>query len=162
MALNARITCTIVSYQIASGLPLKHDGYVVEWDCVTGLALNRYAEDGMFLDAELELSGVLAIEDVPEDVKSAMKTMTGILANAKAEVRSAVLNLRGEGGLSQSLEESISGMVAALKKTGVNARKMLRGLPASMPEGMPADIVLIMREAVTNAVKHHPDPSLQC
>jgi signal transduction histidine kinase len=31
---------------------------------------------------------------------------------------------------------------------------MLRGLPASMPEGMRADIALILREAVTNAVKH--------
>ena len=209
------------------------EGVVGERVYVTGLALNRYAEDGMFLDAELELAGVdamdvmetdkarkifivalcilgggilffigvsfvlwrrnvqvrreaaavaaerrrmaadlhdtieqhlaganliaagvLAIEDVPEEVKPAMKTMTGILANAKAEVRSAVLNLRGEGGVSQSLEESISGMVAALTKTGVNARKMLRGLPASMPEGMLADLVLILREAVTHAVQH--------
>ena len=104
--------------------------------------------------ANLIAAGVLAIEEVPEEGKSAMKTMAGILANAKAEVRSAVLNLRGEGGVSQSLEESISGMVAALRKTGMKARKMLRGLPASMPEGMLADLVLIMREAVTNAVKH--------
>ena len=200
---------------------------------VTGLAINRYADDGMFLDAELELAGVdamdvmerdsiltyvimamcvlgagivffvvvsfvlwrrnvqerreaaavaaerrrmaadlhdtieqhlaganliaagvLAIEDVSEDVKSAMKTLTGVLANAKAEVRSAVLNLRGDGGASQSLEDAISGMVSALRKTGIKARKMLRGLPASMPEGMRADISLILREAVTNAVKH--------
>ena len=212
---------------------VEPEGVVGERACVTGLALNRYAEDGMFLDAELELAGVdamdvmemdkarkifivalcilgggilffigvsfvlwhrnvqerreaaavaaerrrmaadlhdtieqhlaganliaagvLAIEDVSEDVKSAMKTLTGILANAKLEVRSAVLNLRGDGGVSQSLEESISGMVAALGKTGVTARKMLRGLPESMPEGMLADIVLILREAVTNAVKH--------
>ena len=212
---------------------VEPEGVVGERACVTGLALNRYAEDGMFLDAELELAGVdamdvmemdkarkifivalcilgggilffigmsfvlwrrnvqerreaaavaaerrrmaadlhdtieqhlaganliaagvLAIEDVSEDVKSAMKTLTGILANAKSEVRSAVLNLRGDGGVSQSLEESISGMVAALGKTGVTARKMLRGLPESMPEGMLADIVLILREAVTNAVKH--------
>ena len=212
---------------------VEPEGVVGERACVTGLALNRYAEDGMFLDAELELAGVdamdvmemdkarkifivalcilgggilffigmsfvlwrrnvqerreaaavaaerrrmaadlhdtieqhlaganliaagvLAIEDVSEDVKSAMKTLTGILANAKSEVRSAVLNLRGDGGVSQSLEESISGMVAALGKTGVTARKMLRGLPESMPEGMLADIVLILRETVTNAVKH--------
>ena len=212
---------------------LEPEGVVGERARVTGLALNRYADDGMFLDAELELAGVdamdvierdrfptyvivamcvlgvgivffvgvsfvlwrrnvqerreaaavaaerrrmaadlhdtieqhlaganliaagvLAIEDVPEDVKSAMKTLTGVLANAKAEVRSAVLNLRGEGGASQSLEDAISGMVSALRKTGIKARKMLRGLPASMPEGMRADISLILREAVTNAVKH--------
>ena len=209
------------------------EGVVGERVCVTGLALNRYAEDGMFLDAELELAGVdamdvmetdkarkvfivalcilgagivffggvsfvlwrrnvqerrevavvaaerrrmaadlhdtieqhlaganliaagvLAIEDVPEDVKSAMKTLTGVLANAKAEVRSAVLNLRGDGDVSQSLEEAIVGMVAGLQKTGVTVRKMLRGLPASMSECLRADIVLILREAVTNAVKH--------
>ena len=212
---------------------LGPEGVVGERARVTGLALNRYADDGMFLDAELELAGVdamdvmerdrfltyvivamcvlgvgivffvgvsfvlwrrnvqerreaaavaaerrrmaadlhdtieqhlaganliaagvLAIEDVSEDVKSAMKTLTGVLANAKAEVRSAVLNLRGEGGASQSLEDAISGMVSALRKTGIKARKMLRGLPASMPEGMRADISLILREAVTNAVKH--------
>ena len=212
---------------------VEPEGVVGERARVTGLALNRYAEDGVFLDAELELAGVdamdvmerdrfltyvivamcvlgagivffvgvsfvlwrrnvqerrevaavaaerrrmaadlhdtieqhlaganliaagvLALEDAPEDVKSAMKTLTGILANAKAEVRSAVLNLRGDGGASQSLEEVIAGMAVELQKTGVGARKMLRGLPASMPEGMRADIALILREAVTNAVKH--------
>ena len=209
------------------------EGVVGEKVCATGLALNRYAEDGVFLDAELELAGVdamdvmendkvltfviaamcilgagivffvgmsfvlwrrnaqerreaaavaaerrrmaadlhdtieqhlaganliaagvLALEDVPEAVKSAMNTLTGILANAKAEVRSAVMNLRGDGDAALSLEDSIGTMVAAMKKTGVRARKLLRGIPASLPEGMLADIVLILREAVTNAVKH--------
>ena len=209
------------------------EGVVGQRVRAAGLALNRYADDGVFLDAELELAdvdameliengdvsvlllailcalgagilffvgtsfvlwrknvrerreaavvaaerrrmaadlhdtieqhlaganliaaGVLALEDTPDDVKSAIKTLTGILANAKTEVRSAVLNLRGDGGLAQSLEDAISGMVEALQKTGVRAHKKLRGLPASLPEGTLNDIVMIMREATTNAVKH--------
>ena len=30
------LLATIVSYQIAAGLPLKHDGYVVEWGMGNG------------------------------------------------------------------------------------------------------------------------------
>ena len=237
-AVNGQVTVLgllLDNYTACVRIPgaVEPDGVVGAKVCVTGLAINRYAEDGVFLDAELELAGVdamdvmetdgfmtfviaamcvlgvgivffvgvsfvlwrrnvqerreaaavaaerrrmaadlhdtieqhlaganliaagvLALEDAPDDVKSAMKTLTGILANAKSEMRSAVLNLRGDGGLSQSLEDTISGMVVALRKAGVGARKMLRGLPASMPEGMRADIALIMREAVTNAVKH--------
>ena len=104
--------------------------------------------------ANLLAAGVMALEDAPEDVKEAMRVLSGLLANAKAEVRSAVLNLRSAGDAEKTLAETIEEMAAALAKTGVKTRRCLRGLPATMPEGQYQDIVLILREATTNAVKH--------
>ena len=104
--------------------------------------------------ANLLAAGVMALEDAPEDVKEAMRVLSGLLANAKAEVRSAVLNLRSAGDAEKTLAETIEEMSAALAKTGVKTRRCLRGLPAAMPEGRYQDIVLILREATTNAVKH--------
>ena len=104
--------------------------------------------------ANLLAAGVMALEDAPEDVKEAMWVLSGLLANAKAEVRSAVLNLRSAGDAEKTLAEMIGEMAAALAKTGVKTRRCLRGLPATMPEGQYQDIVLILREATTNAVKH--------
>jgi len=104
--------------------------------------------------ANLLAAGVMALEDTPTDVKEAMKVLTGLLANAKAEVRSAVLNLRSAGEGEKTLAEKIGEMASALEKTGIRTRRCLRGLPERMPEGVFQDIVLIVREATTNAVKH--------
>lgn len=104
--------------------------------------------------ANLLAAGVMQLEDASEDVKEAMRVLAGLLANAKSEVRSAVLNLRSTGDAAKTLEETIGEMAAALAKTGVKTRRCLRGLPAALPEGTNQDIVLILREATTNAVKH--------
>ncbi|MBQ3806981.1 MAG: hypothetical protein II840_03400 [Kiritimatiellae bacterium] len=209
------------------------DGVVGETVRVTGLAVNRNAEDGLFLDAELEVSGVDALDvieknaaapfiiaamcvlgavvmffagmsfflwrrgvrvkrdmevvaaerrrmaadlhdtieqhlaganliaagvqsldGVTPEVVEAMKTLAGLLANAKAEVRSSVMNLRNAGDASVPLSDTIGSMVTSLKKTGVRARKCLRGLPDALPEVVAHDLVQIIREATTNAVKH--------
>ena len=209
------------------------DGVVGETVCVTGLAVNRNADDGLFLDAELEVSGVDALDviarneaapyiiaaicvlgaivlffagtsfflwrravrvkrdmevvaaerrrmaadlhdtieqhlaganliaagvqsldGVAPEVVEAMKTLAGLLANAKAEVRSSVMNLRNAGDASVPLSDTIGSMVTSLKKTGVRARKCLRGLPDTLPEVVAHDLVQIIREATTNAVKH--------
>ena len=209
------------------------DGVVGETVRVTGLAVNRNADDGLFLDAELEVSGVDALDvierneaapyiiaaicvlgaivlffagtsfvlwrravrvkrdmevvaaerrrmaadlhdtieqhlaganliaagvqsldGVTPEVVEAMKTLAGLLANAKAEVRSSVMNLRNAGDASVPLSDTIGSMVTSLKKTGVRARKCLRGLPDALPEVVAHDLVQIIREATTNAVKH--------
>ena len=209
------------------------DGVVGETVRVTGLAVNRNAEDGLFLDAELEVSGVDALDviekneaapfiiaamcvlgavvlffagmsfflwrrgvrvkrdmevvaaerrrmaadlhdtieqhlaganliaagvqsldGVTPEVVEAMKALAGLLANAKAEVRSSVMNLRNAGDASVPLSDTIGSMVTSLKKTGVRAMKCLRGLPDTLPEVVAHDLVQIIREATTNAVKH--------
>lgn len=209
------------------------DGVVGETVRVTGLAVNRNADDGLFLDAELEVSGVDALDvieknaaapfiiaamcvlgavvlffagmsfflwrrgvrvkrdmevvaaerrrmaadlhdtieqhlaganliaagvqsldGVSPEVVEAMKALAGLLANAKAEVRSSVMNLRNAGDASVPFSDTIGSMVTSLKKTGVRARKCLRGLPDTLPEVVAHDLVQIIREATTNAVKH--------
>ncbi|MBQ2630278.1 MAG: hypothetical protein IJG13_11435 [Kiritimatiellae bacterium] len=209
------------------------EGVVGETVCVTGLAVNRYADDGLFLDAELEISGVDALDviernavapfvaaamcvlgavvlffagtsfvlwrrgvrvkrdmevvaaerrrmaadlhdtieqhlaganliaagvqsldGVSPEVVEAMKALAGLLANAKAEVRRSVMNLRNAGDASVPLADTVASMVTSLKKTGVRARKCLRGLPDALPEVLAHDLVQIIREATTNAVKH--------
>ena len=104
--------------------------------------------------ANLLAAGVLALDDVPPDVVEAMKTLSGLLANAKAEVRSAVMNLRMEGSEDRSLELEIGSILSDVTKTGVKTRRLLRGLPENLPAGAKQDLVMIAREAVTNAIKH--------
>ena len=104
--------------------------------------------------ANLLAASVMQLDGTPENVRDAMKNLISLLANAKMEVRSAVLNLRSVGGETQTLEEAIVDMSAALGKTGVRTRYRLRGLPELMSEGERQDILLVLHEASTNAVKH--------
>jgi len=104
--------------------------------------------------ANLLAASVMQLKETPENVRDAMKSMMSLLANAKMEVRSAVLNLRTVGGETQTLAAAVAGLAAALARTGVRTHYHLRGLPESMPEGERQDIILIISEATTNAVKH--------
>ncbi len=104
--------------------------------------------------ANLLAASVMQLEETPESVRDALKNLMALLANAKLEVRSAVLNLRSVGGETQTLGESIVRMAESLAKTGVRTRHLLRGLPESVSEGERQDILLILHEAATNAVKH--------
>ena len=104
--------------------------------------------------ANLIAAGVLGLEDVPADVVEAMKALEGLLANAKAEVRSAVMNLRGAGFGDRPPAEAIGDMARSIEKTGVKVRTCLRGLPETLSAGLYQDIILILREATTNALKH--------
>jgi len=104
--------------------------------------------------ANLIAAGVQSLDGVSPEVVEAMKTLAGLLANAKAEVRSSVMNLRSAGDAPVPLSDTVGSMVMSLRKTGVRARKCLRGLPVAMPEAMAHDLAQIIREATTNAVKH--------
>ena len=104
--------------------------------------------------ANLLAASVMQQEETPESVRGALKNLMALLANAKVEVRSAVLNLRSVGGETQTLGESIVRMAESLAKTGVRTRHLLRGLPENVNEGERQDILLILQEAATNAVKH--------
>ena len=209
------------------------DGVVGETVRFTGLAVNRYADDGLFLDAELEVSGVDALDiierneslpfviaalcvlgvvvvfffgtsfflwrrgvrvrreaevvaaerrrmaadlhdtieqhlaavkilltcavkpaGVPEETKKVLEKAAAMLIHAKGEVRSTIMNLRSAELEEKSLEAQFKDMVAPLRQGGLAARILLRGVPAKMDAARLGDLLLIAREAVTNAIKH--------
>ena len=209
------------------------DGVVGETVRVTGLAVNRNADDGLFLDAELEVSGVDALdvietnaaapfiiaaicvlgaivvffvavsfflwrrgvrikrdmeivaaerrrmaadlhdtieqhlaavkilltcamkpEGVPEETKKVLENAAAMLIHAKGEVRSTIMNLRSAGLESKDLAGLIKEMAAPLRQSGITVKTMLRGVPERIESAKLGDLVLIVREAVTNAIKH--------
>lgn len=104
--------------------------------------------------ANLIAAGVLSIENLPEPVADAMHSLAALLANAKTEVRDAVMNLRADDRANVTLDEEVASILAAISKTGIRARRCLRGLPAHIEHGRKHDLLLVIREAVTNAIKH--------
>ncbi len=101
--------------------------------------------------AKLIATGVADMKGVEPRVQKAMATLGELLANAKKEVRAVVMDLRSEGDL--SLEDALRGVVEGLNKAGVVTRMRIRE-PKALDAAAKGDLVLIVNEAVTNAVKH--------
>ena len=101
--------------------------------------------------AKLIATGVADMKGVEPRVQKAMATLGELLANAKKEVRAVVMDLRSEGDL--SLEDALRGVVEGLNKAGVVARMRIR-VPKALDAAAKGDLLLIVNEAVTNAVKH--------
>ena len=101
--------------------------------------------------AKLIATGVADMKGVEPRVQKAMATLGELLANAKKEVRAVVMDLRSTGDL--SLGDTLRGVVEGLNKAGVAARMRLKESKA-LDAAARGDLVLIVNEAVTNAVKH--------
>lgn len=101
--------------------------------------------------AKLIATGVSGMKDVDPRVKSAMTTLGDLLASAKKEVRAVVTDLRSESDL--SLHDFFRGIVDGLVRAGVCARMRIVD-PVPVPSEAAGDLAMIVREAVTNAVKH--------
>ncbi len=101
--------------------------------------------------AKLIATGVSGMKDVDPRVKSAMTTLGDLLASAKKDVRAVVMDFRSESDL--SLQDFFRGVVDGLVRAGVNARMRIVD-PVSVSSEAAGDLSMIVREAVTNAVKH--------
>ena len=99
------------------------------------------------------LTCALKPQGVPEETKKVVEQAAAMLIHAKGEVRSTIMNLRGADD-GRSLEDHFREMASSLRRSGVTARVLLRGVPVRMDAARLGDILLIVREAVTNAVKH--------
>lgn len=91
---------------------------------------------------------------VPEETKKVLEKAAAMLIHAKGEVRSTIMNLRNAGQEEKGLEAHIKEMATPLRHGGMSVRVLLRGVPAKIDPARFGDLLLIIREAVTNAVKH--------
>lgn len=77
------------------------------------------------------------------------------LSRAKLEVRDAVLNLRSEGLMERSLKEEIELFAANMNKAGaVKVQCTVDDLEENLAAYAHADLMMILSEAATNAIKH--------
>ena len=100
------------------------------------------------------LTCALKPEGVPEETKKVLEKAAAMLIHAKGEVRSTIMNLRSAGLEGKGFEEQIRDMAAPLRHGGIAVKILLRGLPDKMDSARLGDLLLIAREAVTNAIKH--------
>ena len=104
----------------------------------------------MLLKSSLSLS-----PETPENVKDAIVSVQEILMSAKAEIRERVFNLRNDELFKRSPASVVKSLARQISSHGVvRVRTALRGLPEALPAGVFSDILCIIREAATNAVKH--------
>ena len=93
--------------------------------------------------------------DTPDEVKEAVATAQEILMSAKADIRETVFNLRNDELFGRKPEDVLKSMAKRINSHGVvKIRMSLRGLPASLPAARFSDMLYIINEAMTNAVKH--------
>ena len=92
--------------------------------------------------------------DVPPAVAEAVKGAAAILAHAKSEIRATIFNLRCDEMFDRKPEDVFREMMRHLDRGKVNARCRLRGLPDHLPGARFSDLLGIVQEATTNAIKH--------
>ncbi len=93
--------------------------------------------------------------NVPEKVTQAVTEANGLLAHAKDEMRARIFNMRSDTLFTQGPEKVFTELARKFAKSGVVAvRTHFRGLPEHLAESVFSEVVFIVGEAITNAVKH--------
>ena len=94
-------------------------------------------------------------DDERDKARDMIARAAEMLIHAKGEVRQVVMNLRNDAILDQSPAEALRDMARQIESKGtIRARVCLNGLPAHLEATRHADLMMIVREAITNAVKH--------
>jgi signal transduction histidine kinase len=90
-----------------------------------------------------------------DGAKRSLAMMGNVLESARREVRDVVMHLQSESFVSDSPASLLKAMADGLgKMRSVRVRVNLRGLPSEMPVVEKTDLVAIVQEAITNAIKH--------
>lgn len=92
--------------------------------------------------------------DVPPAVAEAVKGAAAVLAHAKSEIRATIFNLRCDEMFDRRPADVFREMMRHLDRGKVNVRCRLRGLPDHLPGPLFSDLIGIVQEATTNAMKH--------
>lgn len=103
---------------------------------------------------KIMLAAALDPECAADAGRKLVERAEDMLVFAKNEVRQAVMDLRGDGA-GRPLAEELKAVAAVVEKAGTaRCRTQLRGLPERLAQGRQANLLMIVREAVTNAIKH--------
>lgn len=90
-----------------------------------------------------------------EASRGAVSMAGDILETARRELRDKILNLQSDELMLRPLAQLLKGVAEKANATsGAKVRAMLRGLPAEMPAQTKNDVLAMVQEAITNAVKH--------
>ena len=100
-------------------------------------------------------SAVSFTPNVPEKVAQAVTEANGLLAHAKDEMRARIFNMRSDTLFTQGPEKVFTELSRRFARSGVvSVRTHFRGLPEHLAESVFSEVVFIVGEAITNAVKH--------
>ena len=104
---------------------------------------------------KLLISSTLQNDVLPEATRETLERASTVLANTKVQVRDAVYNLRSDEAATKSPEEALREVATALNHQGkISCKAFLEGLPERLAPRRFQDLLSIVRETITNAIKH--------
>lgn len=105
--------------------------------------------------AKLYATGALRVPGLPPKAADAIRHVADVLVHAKVEVRDAVMDLRGTEGPGETLGGMLKKLAARVSSGGaVRVHVRVDGLDSPDRANVRRDIVAMVNEAVTNAIKH--------
>ena len=117
--------------------------------------LHDTIEQSLAVSSMMLNSSLLSGEDVPSEVRHAVHDVSEMLMQTKRDIRSIIMNLRNDELFDKSPAEVLRGLAAKLSKPDVvRVRTHLRGMPQHIDGHVLADIVCVVQEAVSNAIRH--------
>lgn len=104
----------------------------------------------LYLDSMLPEDGSPA----PEELKP-IELARDILITAKREIRETIWNLRIDELTQKRPKDVLMSLAQKLASTtAVRVEAILKGLPETLPEALFSDMLYVVQESVTNAIKH--------
>lgn len=104
----------------------------------------------LYLDSMLPEDGSPA----PEELKP-VELARDILVTTKREIRETIWNLRIDELTQKRPKDVLMSLVQKLASTtAIRVEASLNGLPDTLPEALFSDILYVVQESVTNAIKH--------
>ena len=106
--------------------------------------------------ARLDLDSMLPEDGspAPEELKP-IELARDILVTAKREIRETIWNLRIDELTQKRPKDVLMSLAQKLASTtAVRVEAILKGLPETLPEALFSDILYVVQESVTNAIKH--------
>ena len=89
------------------------------------------------------------------EAESAVTVAADVLMEAKRQIRDVIMNLRNDELMKKPLEELLKSVAESVNRQGATrVRTVLRELPGNLSAGAKTDLVAIVQQAITNAVKH--------